>query len=368
MRQYYMPVHIISGADCVLENRQLFLNFGKKALIVTGKHSAKICGALDDVTGALTQNGQIYEIYDGITSNPTVDSVYEGAQLAKSVHADFIIAIGGGSPMDAAKAIALLAVSDIPREAIFNGVSAYPALPMAHIATTAGTGSEVTPYAILTNDAKETKTSISAPSLFPKYAFLDARYLRKLPQSAMNHTVLDSLSHSMEGMLSVRASALTDGMALHAMKMIGNHFPALQKGSLTDEAMEDLLHASTLGGMVIANTGTTVVHSMGYSLTYFHGADHGRANGLLLPAFLKIAMRYRPDRIREMLEAMGLLDLDDLREQIDALLGEREHLSTEQIEKYTKLAAGSKNIKNCCIPISETDIRDMFTESLGDRR
>lgn len=366
MNQFYMPVKVIQGEKCVMENADLFRAFGKKALVVTGRNSARMCGALEDVTKALAQNGQQYVLYDQVMSNPTVACVYDGAALARREQTDFVIAIGGGSPMDAAKAMAMLAVNDVAPEDIFSGMQGKKALPMIHIPTTAGTGSEVTPYAILTNDAKETKTSISSADMFPKIALLDARYLQYLSHRSMVHTVLDSLSHSMEGMLSVRASGLTDGMALEAIGRIGRLLDELAADSLSRDDCESLLLASALGGMVIANTGTTIVHSMGYSLTYFHGTDHGRANALLLPTFLKLAGRSHADRVDRMLDAAGFADVEQLAGVIDGLLGERERLTNEEIERYTRLAANPVKLKNCVVPVTTAQIRRMFQESLGE--
>ena len=180
---YYMPVKLVCGRDCVRENAALFAPFGKKALIVTGK-SSKTNGALADAEEALSSNGQSSCVYDKVPPNPTVASVREGGRLAREFGAEFIIAIGGGSPMDAAKAIAMLARQEA--EDIFSYAPSDDVLPMIHIPTTAGTGSEVTPYSILTNDEKQTKTSISNPAFFSKtclsgrqiYAFAPAGYDR----------------------------------------------------------------------------------------------------------------------------------------------------------------------------------------------
>lgn len=141
-------------------------------------------------------------------SNPTVECVYDGAETAMEEEVDFVIAIGGGSPMDSAKAIALLAVSDIERKNLFDGNIGNKALPMIHIPTTAGTGSEVTPYAILTNHEKQTKKSIASPCLFPTYALLDAKYTKNLGLATTVNTAIDSLSHSVEGMMSKRANIM----------------------------------------------------------------------------------------------------------------------------------------------------------------
>lgn len=173
--------------------------------------------------------------------------------------------------MDAAKAIATLAVQERTDEDIFAGGYEAKALPMAHVPTTAGTGSEVTPYSILTNDARQTKTSISSPAMFPRLAFLDGKYMENLPVASTVNTALDAFSHAVEGMLSRNATPLSDTLAKESLRML---YPLLSKtaGTLTLEERDELLYASMLAGMTIAQSGTTAVHGMGYSLTYFTGS------------------------------------------------------------------------------------------------
>lgn len=134
--------------------------------------------------------------------------------------------------MDSAKAIALLAVSDIERKNLFDGNIGNKALPMIHIPTTAGTGSEVTPYAILTNHEKQTKKSIASPCLFPTYALLDAKYTKNLGLATTVNTAIDSLSHSVEGMMSKRANIMADIIAKEAVKIIASTFDDLISGEL----------------------------------------------------------------------------------------------------------------------------------------
>jgi len=202
---YYLPTRIIAGKDCIIQNRDLFRSLGKKALIVTGAHSAKRNGSLSDVITALEATGVSYFVFDKVMSNPTIACVYEGAEVARVNQCDMIIAIGGGSPMDAGKAIALLAAQEIAEENLFAGNYTDQVLPMAFVPTTAGTGSEVTQYAILTNDQAQTKTSIASDLLFPNVAFLDAKYTENLPTETTINTAIDALSHAVEGMLSVKA-------------------------------------------------------------------------------------------------------------------------------------------------------------------
>ena len=360
--QYYMPVHIVSGEDCVKKNARLFRELGSNVLVVTGKSSAKN-GALEDAIFAFQLNGQKYTVFDRVPNNPTVACVEEGAAMAAACKADCVVAIGGGSPMDAAKAIAMLARQSAP-EGLFSHAITQDVLPMAHIPTTAGTGSEVTPYAIITNDEKQTKTSISAPSLFPVYAFLDAKYMSSLPQSITINTALDALSHAVEGMLSVRASLVTDALARESISLLLGEYDNLLKGEYSPQSRRNLLHGSALAGMVIANTGTSPVHGMGYSLTYFHDVPHGRANGLLLPAFLKACKEKIPQRAEEIYHALGM-DAQTFSEKVGALLGKREVYPDSELQDYAARASQNKNIKNCSAFFSREDLLSVLRASLG---
>lgn len=362
--QYYMPTKVKMGTRIVREETARLASFGKKALVVTGRHSAKACGALADVTAVLEENGQEYALFDEVMNNPTIDCVYRGASAAREEQADFVIAIGGGSPMDAAKAIAMLAKNEVAREDLFSGNYPDGALPMVHIPTTAGTGSEVTQYAILTNDAGQTKTSMAADCLFPDVALLDAAYLEKLPFETLLYTVVDALSHGVEGMLTKKANPFSDTLAHESIRLFARELPALESRVLLREDYERLLRASTLAGMVIANTGTSVVHTMGYSFTYFKNVAHGHANGLLLGAFLEIAEKQIPGRIHEILTCLGMKEAHELTECLGRLLVKKPEVSEEELELYVKQASGSKKIRNGLVSVDETKIRKIFRTAL----
>jgi len=364
INNFLMPTRIISGDGCIDAFAAELKPFGKTAMLVTGSTSAKKNGSLDDVTAALTKNGQAYFVYDKVKSNPTVPCAYEGAAAAKRGGADFIVAIGGGSPMDAAKVMALLARRDMPESELFSGDYGNSALPIIAVPTTAGTGSEVTHYSILTNDKAETKTIIATPLFFPKIAFLDAKYIIGLPRDTMINTVIDALSHAIEGMLSVRAGMLSDTLASCAVKTIISSCDDLEKGSLTKAQYAGLLYASTLAGMVIANTGTTVVHAMGYSLTYYKDISHGRANGLLLGRYLDFVRGKAPALCDKICAAAGLKDEKDINKKLASLLGKPEQLTGAEISHYSAKAAVTKNIQNGLIPISQSEIETIYKDSM----
>jgi alcohol dehydrogenase class IV len=368
---FFMPTKVIMSEACIQNNAELWKDYGKKALIITGSNSAKACGALQDVTLSLQSQGIEFEIYDKIRSNPTIACVYEGAEFAKEKRAEFIIGIGGGSPMDAAKAIALLAVQEIREEELFLGKYGDRALPIVLIPTTAGTGSEVTPYSILTNDLKQTKTSISSPVLFPKVAFLDARYTKSLPMLTTINTALDALSHSIEGMLSVRASSTSNALAIESIGRIRQCLSSLSpspavnmNNKLSIDIREKLLYASMLAGVVIAHTGTTVVHPMGYCLTYFKNLDHGRANGLILPSFLRFVAKQDGDVVKKILAAAGVTSLDEFEAIFLRLLGDREQITAKELERYTTIAYQAKNVTNSRVIPTKEDIENIYARSL----
>lgn len=362
---FFLPTKVLMDEDCVSKNAALFKNFGKKALLVTGRNSARANGSLQDVTEALASQNIDFKLFDKVESNPTIATVREGAAAAQNFGADFVIGIGGGSPMDAAKAIALLACQTLSDDELFSGNYASKILPLVLLPTTAGTGSEVTPYSILTNDEVQSKTSIATPLFFPKIAMVDPKYTRRLPLRITINTAIDALSHSIEGMLAIKANSLVDILAAESISRITRNFDNLLSDNVDAACRADLIYASTLGGIVISHTGTTAVHSMGYSLTYFNHIDHGRANGLLLAAFFTFIEKQNPAAIRRLLDIMRLSSTAEFKNVLDRLLGQKETISTQDFEKFAGIAIKAKNISNCSIVPTKQDLYNMYVESFA---
>jgi alcohol dehydrogenase class IV len=360
--KYYMPVKAFFGKNCIGKNGSEFLLLGKKAMIVTGKSSAEKNGSLDDVKKTLDKLNISYVHYNKIEPNPTMETVREAALFAEKSGADFIIGIGGGSPLDAAKAIAVLAVNDIDDDTLFSGVYRIKPLPIAAIPTTAGTGSEVTPYSILSYAKISNKKSIASDAIFPAIAFLDPAYTVTLSAETTINTAVDALSHAIEGYLSVKATEVIKPYALESIRLIGECIPELKTGKLKDEIREKLLYASMLAGIVIAHTATTAVHAMGYPLTYHRNIDHGRANGLVLHHYLKF-LEPSIEKVKDVLHAMEMKNTDEFGKAIDTLLGEKEKLTDAEIELFTKTAMTGKNIANTNPLPEEKDIRKIFEDS-----
>lgn len=363
MDVFYMPTRVVCGRGCVRESGKALRSLGRHALIVTGKSSA-FNGALEDMRFALEANGQEYTVFDRVTPNPTVSCVREGLSLLRSVGADFVVGMGGGSPMDAAKAIATLAVQERADEEIFAGGYLPEALPMAHVPTTAGTGSEVTPYAILTNELKQTKTSITSPAMFPKIAFLDGSYTDGLSEEITRNTATDAFSHAAEGLLSRDSTPLSDALACECLRIL---FPLLKKlaaGIPTPTERDELLYASMLAGMTIAQSGTTAVHGMGYYLTYFYHIDHGRANGLLLGETLRLCERKHTPKLEPILSSCGE-SVEGICVLLSALVGKKEEIPRETLERFAEMAKTNKNIRKSLYEPSEEELRAIYLNSFG---
>ncbi|CUH94872.1 hypothetical protein P22_0938 [Propionispora sp. 2/2-37] len=365
MMKFFMPTKVCSGKGCIVEHAAQLKTLGNKALIITGKKSAKANGSLHDVQAALDSLQIAYCVFDRINSNPSLATARDGARAAKEFGAEFVIGIGGGSAMDAAKAIAVLAFNELDDKTLFSGPYANPVLPIVAVPTTAGTGSEVTQYSILTDDRLETKSSIASEAIFPRIAFLDASYTEKLPVPVTINTAVDALSHAVEGYLSVKATEVSNILAAESMAIIGKCLPLLDKGPLGFAVREQLLYASMLAGMVIAHTGTTALHSMGYSLTYFKDIDHGRANGLLMHEYLEFIACHHADAVEKITGLLGMKNLSELKVCLDRLLKEKETISKQEAQRFSAKALQAKNLLNTIRKPAREDLEKIIAKSFA---
>lgn len=366
MYKFHMPTKIIVGENCVKENESELI-LGGCALIVTGRTSGKRSGALDDVTKVLEKNKIPYHVYDKVENNPDIESMAEGGKFARECGCDFIIAVGGGSPMDGAKAISVYATnepkdgSDFELYDIFKGEYKNKPLPMVAIPTTAGTGSEVTPYSILTLHKEKTKKSFTCVDCFFKTAFLDGRYTVNLPLQVARNTAVDAMCHLIEGYTNKKASPSSDYMALEGLRIIGKHLDKLKGGSFDTCSCTELLWASTLGGMVISQTGTTIVHSMGYQLTYFKDIPHGMANGYLLYEYLK---RVDKKRMAQCIYALGLEGLGELKEYLEQILPREQDFAEDELIAWSEISVKARNVASCPYPVTKELEIEIYKSSL----
>ncbi|MDD6154777.1 MAG: iron-containing alcohol dehydrogenase family protein [Eubacteriales bacterium] len=320
--KFYDPVKVYEDTDCVSKHAGELASLGKHALIVTGKHSSRLNGSLTDVMRALSSHGVICDIYDEVKQNPDVESVMAARDLGLSKGADFVIGIGGGSPMDAAKAVALMIKhKDCDPEFLYDTSKAdiTDALPLAAVPTTCGTGSEVTAVSVLEIKERRSKQSIKHKFFFD-LALLDPKYLMSMPKSVLRTTAVDALCHLTESRINSTAtsfSIMTNRMGFELWRSARDIISGDE--DMSPEGAQALLEASTMGGMSIVQTDTSVPHGLSYRVTIMGGVPHGRACGYFLPNYIEHADR---EVRREVLSAMGFSDTDYLREFYVKLFGE----------------------------------------------
>ncbi len=359
--KFFMPAHVYFGENCILENKNVLQAFGKKALIVTGRNSAKKNGAQADITAALESVGKAWVLFDEIEENPSVETVVKGADFGKKEKADFVIGIGGGSPMDSAKAIScLLANQDKGSEILFGKTVSH--VPVIEIPTTAGTGSETTQFAIVTLHEKRTKSSISQ-KIFADVSFLDAKYMATLSPDTTNNTAVDALTHLIEAYMSKNANFLSDRLAEIGLDIFKECIPSLKSRTYSHEIREKLMLASTIAGMVIAQAGTSLPHAMGYYLTYEKNIPHGRANGMLVKAYLELF----PDqtKINTILQHLGMTSLTELGDFLKEVLNTTEIFTESDIKYYTAEVSKNKmKLSSYPYDLIEEDLYTIYKKSL----
>ena len=303
----YMPVKIISGKNCVLKKGSSIKNYGKKCLIVTGKNSAVRSGALSDVEELLDSNGIEYRIFDKIEPNPETLTCKEAGECAKEFGADFIFGVGGGSVLDASKAVAIFAANTIEYHAdIYDRSVPAPHLPVILLGTTAGTGSEVTGVSVLTNSDNGIKKSISGPDCYADISLCDYRYTMTATVETRISTALDAFCHAAEAFVASSANDLSECYSLKALSVLKDFILSDKFFSkLSEEEYENLYLASLYAGLAINIAGTCFPHTVGYYLTENHNIPHGKACAVLFPVLLQKAKKYCPEKFEAILSCMN---------------------------------------------------------------
>nr|WP_312290525.1 iron-containing alcohol dehydrogenase family protein [Clostridium chromiireducens] len=360
--KYSMPTKIYFGKDSILINKEVFSSIGSKALIVTGRNSAKKNGSYDDVVRALSEVGVKHVLFDQVEENPSLETIEKGGNIGKTNNVDFIIGIGGGSPMDAAKAMAIFIKNpEININNIFCGKQ-LESIPVVAVATTSGTGSEVTQYSIVTSNKEKTKKNLGQ-SIFPVAAFLDSKYTFNLSYDITVNTAIDAFTHLVEGYLNSNSTYISDLYGERGFELFKYCFEKLISKNLDDEFRDKVMLASTLGGMQISQTGTSLPHGMGYPLTYFKGLPHGLANGVLTIEYLKSFKN--KTKIKKMLNILKLNSLEELEEIFKKLLNINIQVTEEEIIEYSKALVSNKaKLKNHPEEVSLDDIVEIYSKSL----
>lgn len=302
--KFIMPKQVISGADALGQSKEVIRTLGTKALVVSGKVMNRI-GNVRIVTDLLDEIGIGWAVYDDITGEPDDVMIDGGVEAYKANGCDFLIAIGGGSPMDSMKAIGALItnpgkIADYMGKEITN-----PLPPMVAIPTTAGTGSEATQFTIITDTKTSIKMLLKGTVLIPDVAIVDASFTVSSPKSVTNATGLDALTHAVEGYTSKKASPLTDVFAMDAVKRIFKYLPRAYADGEDMEAREEMILAALEAGVVINNSSVTLVHGMSRPIGANFHVPHGLSNAMLLKVCLTFALDGTYERFADLGRAIG---------------------------------------------------------------
>lgn len=289
MSHFVIPSHTVVGTNVLGEAATLLKKMGNKAFIVTGRHVA-VSDMMKQLTALLDENGIDCVIFDGITGEPTDTMIENGVEMLKSSGCDFIIGIGGGSPLDSAKAIAAMAVNE-GSIADYNGKEITgEILPLAAIPTTAGTGSEATKFTVITDSEKGIKMLLKGDVLVPKLAIVDSSFTVGAPKSVTSATGLDALTHAVEAYTSRKAFSMTDTLAVSAVKRIMKYLPIAYKEPDNSLAREQMSIAALEAGICINNSSVTIVHGMSRPIGALFHVPHGMSNAMLLKECLSFAV------------------------------------------------------------------------------
>lgn len=310
MALFKTPEYTLIGSKALEEAKPYLKKCGKKALIVTGKHVV-LSDMMVELKKALEEIGIAYFVFDGITGEPTNVMIDEGIAAYKENGCDFCIGIGGGSPLDSAKAIAAM-ITNEGKIADYNGkVIEKPIPPVVAIPTTAGTGSEATQFTVITDVEKDIKMLLKGGYLVPKIAIVDPAYTYSAPKSITAATGMDALTHAIEAYTSRKALPVTDTLAVSAVKRIMKYLPAAYKDGSDEKARYEMSVASYEAGICINNSTVTLVHGMSRPIGALFHVAHGISNAMLLTKCLAFALDGAYEKFANLGREIGAATAED---------------------------------------------------------
>ncbi|KUE81827.1 lactaldehyde reductase [Aeromonas schubertii] len=305
--KFYIPAINLMGAGSLTSAAADIQGYGyKKALIVTDKVLSQI-GVVAKVSALLAERGVESVIFDETKPNPTVSNVDAGLALLKAQQCDFVISLGGGSPHDCAKGIALVATNG-GNIKDYEGVdrSAKPQLPLIAINTTAGTASEMTRFCIITDEARHVKMAIVDKHVTPLMSVNDPELMLAKPAGLTAATGMDALTHAVEAYVSTIATPVTDASAIMAIELIAKHLRRAVSHGDDLHAREQMAYAQFLAGMAFNNASLGYVHAMAHQLGGFYDLPHGVCNAVLLPHVQAYNAQVCAGRLKDVARFMGV--------------------------------------------------------------
>lgn len=323
--QHFSPTRIVFGRGSLRCLGPSARTLGGRALLVTGRHFARRSGVLARALAELDRHGVDARAFDGISANPRSDEVDAAIRAARDARCDLIVGLGGGSALDAAKAVAVgLYVDDVGALVGVTLPAHASALPVIAIPTTAGTGSEVTKGAILHDVARNFKSGIRGDTLYPRLAIVDPDLSEGMPLALARQTAFDSLTHAIESYVCRSASVLTDALAERSIRLFGAHWRQLGQGGAAGRlAHEAMCMTALIGGLNVGNAGTCAPHRLQQALASVGRVSLSHPEGLagVYPFWIEAARPHAPERFQD-IACWLRLRVDDLPQAIAGIVSE----------------------------------------------
>lgn len=333
-----MPKYVVTGENALSESMNHMEGLGKKALIVTDKVMVDI-GTVAKLEAEMEKRQIKYVIYDGVNGEPVDGMIEEGKKIYLENNCDFLIGIGGGSPIDAMKAIGAMTTNE-GKIVDYNGKT-IPNPPPALVAipTTAGTGSEATKFTIISDSVNNIKMLLSGPDLIPTLSIVDPQFTLTVPQSVTVATGVDALTHAIEAFTSRKAQPLSDIFAISATKRIYKNILNVYKDGSDINSRNEMALAALEAGIAFNNASVTIVHGMSRPIGALFGVPHGLSNAVLLGDCLEFIQEGAADRFAVLARELGLVDenvgdkeaSDIFVKSINSLL---DQLNIQTLEEY----------------------------------
>jgi alcohol dehydrogenase len=305
--QFNVPATVITGAGASRELAPQLLRLGARRVLLVTDAFMESSGLAEVFVRAMEGAGIRVALFSGVQPDPTDANVRDGLRVYVGKQCDAIVALGGGSPIDAAKAIAVLATNSEPLSQYqgYHKVQKSGA-PLVVIPTTAGTGSEVTKVAVITDTARDVKMMMLDRHFLPTVALVDFELTLSMPPALTAHVGVDTLTHGIEAYVSRKTTALTDPLALTCIRLVAEHLETAWREPTNRAAREGMMLAATLGGMAFANSSVALVHGMSRPIGAVFHVPHGLSNAVLLPAVTRFSIAGAPERYATVARTMGL--------------------------------------------------------------
>ncbi|MCD6256643.1 iron-containing alcohol dehydrogenase [Candidatus Aerophobetes bacterium] len=316
------PQHIIFGKGVINQLGERVGSLGSKALLVTGRSAMRKSGILEKVINQLSSNQIDVELFDKVEHDPSLTTVAEGIDEARKKDVSVVIGLGGGSAMDSAKTIAVIAKEDGTLEDYHEGKLKIkrPGLPFVAVPTTAGTGAEITNNAVLTNREKKLKKSIRSPFMIAKVALVDPELTLSCPPSLTAHSGMDALTQAIESFISKGSNPITDTLALRAIELIFYNLPLAFEDGSNISTREKVALGSLLSAMAFSNSGLGAVHGLSHPLGAHYNIPHGLACAVLLPWVLEYNLPVCKEKMDIIAKKIGVKRGEDVPDIIRDLL------------------------------------------------